>query len=63
MFKKIKERLSHNRCYKFMNKHELRVYIKSGICAGTNPYGYGSHLERCLKCPYFLDIRDNDDWS
>lgn len=61
LIEKHKEIRNHRVCYKFMDKYRFRVYIKSGICASPNPYG--PHAEYCLTCPYFLDIRDNDDWS
>ena len=60
LIRKVRERYKNYTCYKIMNKNNSRTYIKEGICAGLTPY---EQNEVCEACPYFQDIRDNDDWS
>lgn len=61
-FKKRKKMRLYKGCFKFADRNNLRTYIKPGICAGgkvwAEEYNY-----ICQDCPYFVDIRDNDDWS
>ena len=57
---KIKTAYLFYQCYKETVKNNLQTYSIDGICAG-----HGECLKRgvCEYCPYFVDIRDNDDWA
>ena len=57
---KIRLFIFYRKCYHQMDKYNYRTYIKEDICAGLSPY---RNNETCKACPYFVDIRDNDDWA
>ena len=60
LYHEIKTTYLFYRCYKETVKLNLQTYTLNGVCAG-----HGECLERgaCEHCPYFRDIRDNDDWA
>ena len=57
---KRREKRCYKMCYKVMDKIDKRTYTMKFVCAGFNLY---NPEECCLQCPYFRDIRDNDDWA
>lgn len=60
---KLRTRLKYRACYKEADKLNMRIYTNRGICAGHAVLNTNRIYFICLDCPYFRDIRDNDDWS
>ncbi len=53
---KIRTKIFYNRCYDNMESKLIAVF---GMCAGKKSPAY--RTEYCLSCPYFRDVRGDNN--
>lgn len=53
---KVKTKMFYNRCYGYMEAISIAVF---GMCSGAYVEKY--RKEKCSNCPYFRDLRRNNN--